>query len=143
MLDAGLLGRLEEAAARAFAGLPVAAAYAYGSRVSGRPRPDSDLDVGYRLTSRAGGAALPLASELQVAAVMSEAIGLEVDLRSLDEAPLELRGRVLEEGRRIHDGDPVERVAFERNTLARYHDYKSEFAAMHELRFKSVARRRA
>ena len=141
MLDETLRRRLEDAAARAFAGHSIAAAYAHGSRVSGRARPASDLDIAYCLTSRAEAAPLPLRDELAIAGTIAEAIGLDVDLRSLRDAPLEFRGRVLEDGCRIYEGDPVERVTLERDTLSRYHDYEFEFAAMHELRLKSLASR--
>jgi predicted nucleotidyltransferase len=125
----------------AFAGRDVIAAYAYGSRVSGRPRPDSDLDVGYYLRGYRRSAALPLGEDLKLASALSAAVGLEVDLRNLAEAPLELRGRVLEEGVRVYSGDDVERVALERETLGRYHDYKDVFQAMHALRLRRTAER--
>jgi predicted nucleotidyltransferase len=141
MLDPSLVARLKEVAARAFAGRSVAAAYVHGSRASGRPRPTSDLDIAYRMIASAGRTVLPLSDELAVAGVMSDAIGLEADLGSLGDAPLDVRGRILEEGCRIYDGAPEERVAFERDTLSRYHDYKAEFLAMHELRLKTLASR--
>jgi len=55
------------------------------------------------------------------------------------DAPLELRGRVLEDGGRIYSGDAARRVALERHTLSRYHDYKAEYAAMHERRLRATA----
>jgi len=48
-METALLERLRAAAAAVFPGSPVLAAYAYGSRVSGRPRPGSDVDIGYYL----------------------------------------------------------------------------------------------
>jgi predicted nucleotidyltransferase len=141
MLDRSVLERLQEAAAVHFPPVHVLAAYAYGSRISGRPRPSSDLDVGYYLEGFREGATLSLQIELQLANVLSEAAGLAVDLRNLAEAPLELRGRVLEDGIRIFSGDAARRVALERDLLARYHDYKEEYRQMHELRLRSRGRR--
>jgi predicted nucleotidyltransferase len=143
MLNRSLHARLQHVAAAAFAGRPVACVYAHGSRVSGRPRANSDLDLAYWMTPASGQTALPLEDELALAGRSAEMIGVEVDLRSLGEASLEFRGRVLEDGLRIYEGEPVARVAFERNTLARYHDYKIEFGIMHELRLKSLAARSA
>lgn len=42
-----LLADLRRAAATHFPAAGLLVAYAYGSRVSGRPRPESDLDIGY------------------------------------------------------------------------------------------------
>lgn len=141
MQDPTLLDRLREAAARSFPGHSILAAYAFGSRMAGHERPDSDLDVGYYLENYSSGATLPLHEELELALGLEEAVGIPVDFRNLAEAPLELRGRVLEDGARVFSGDPVERVALERTVLARYHDYKFEFQAMHEMRLQRVAER--
>jgi hypothetical protein len=48
---------------------------------------------------------------------------------------------VLEEGVRIHSGDPAQRVALERDLLARYHDYKDVFRQMHGVRLRLIAER--
>jgi predicted nucleotidyltransferase len=142
VLDPALLDRLRRAAASAFRDRHVLAAYAFGSRVFGRPAPDSDLDIGYYLDEPHRGAGLPLGEEMRLAGDLSDAVGLEVDLRNLAEAPLELRGRVLEDGVRIYSGAEPARVALERDLLGRYHDYKAIFQRMHEIRLRSHARRR-
>jgi predicted nucleotidyltransferase len=135
-----LLDRLRDAADRLFSGYPVLAAYAFGSRVSGRPRIESDLDVGYYLEGYRTGQRLSLREELLLASALSDAVGVEVDLRNLGDAPLEVRGRVLEDGVRIHSGNDPDRVALERDLLARYHDYKDTFRHMHEVRLRRLAR---
>jgi hypothetical protein len=48
---------------------------------------------------------------------------------------------VLEEGARIYSANDAERVALECFVLARYHDYKETFRAMHETRLRELARR--
>jgi predicted nucleotidyltransferase len=135
-----LIERARRAVAARFVGHGILVAYAYGSRVAGRPRPDSDLDIGYYLAG-ARREALPIAVEMLLAADLSRDLGCEVDLRYLGDAPLELRGRVLEEGVRLYSGDDVERVGLERDTLARYHDYKDVFLRMHETRLRLIAER--
>lgn len=139
--NAALLARLRTAASFVFQGSPVLAAYAYGSRVRGRPRPDSDLDVGYYVTGYREGETLSVGEELRLASALADAAGVEVDLRDLAAAPLELRGRVLEEGVRIYSADEPERVALERYILSRYHDYKDVFRQMHDLRLRGLAER--
>src|SRR5688572_5009570 len=141
MLDATVAANLRLAAENLFRARSVLAAYVFGSRVAGTPLPDSDLDVGYYLEGYRRGERFSIGDEMQLASGLSDAVGLDVDLRSLAAAPLELRGRVLEEGVRIYSGDAAARVALERDLLARYHDYKDVFRQMHNLRLRGVAER--
>ena len=136
-----LLTRLRLAAEELFRGGPVLAAYAFGSRVSGTPRPDSDLDIGYYLEGYWQRPPITIREEMRLAGKLSDGVGFTVDLRSLAGAPLEVRGRVLEDGVRIYSGDPAARVALERDLLSRYHDYKEVFREMHDLRLRAIAER--
>jgi predicted nucleotidyltransferase len=138
-MDQELLIRIRAAATAAFAGRGILAAYVHGSRVAGRPRPESDLDIGYYPLP--GCAGLRLADELALAAGLSEAVGLSVDLRNLAEAPLDLRGTVLEEGIRVFSADESLRVDLEVGLLARYHDYKEEYRRLHVERLAGLAAR--
>src|SRR5262245_39585765 len=74
---------------------------------------------GYYLAGHRSGARLSLSlrEEQALATELSDVVGHDVDLRNLGDAPLELRGRVLEEGVRIFSGDDVERVGLERDLL--------------------------
>jgi predicted nucleotidyltransferase len=138
-MDQDLLIRIRAAATAAFAGRGILAAYVHGSRVSGRPRPESDLDIGYYPLP--GSVGLRLADELALAAGLSEAVGLSVDLRNLAEAPLDLRGTVLEEGIRVFSADEPLRVDLEVDLLARFHDYKEEYRRLHAERLAGLAAR--
>jgi len=133
-----LLDRLKAISKRVFGKTGVLVAYAFGSRVSGTPLPESDLDIGFYLRGYLQGETLSLRQEMLLEAELSDALGQEVDLRNLAGAPLELKGRVLEEGVRIYSGHDVERVALERELLARYHDYKEIFRQMHETRLRRL-----
>lgn len=139
-MDEHLLEKLRQAATRVFPDAGVLAAYVHGSRVSGATHRRSDLDIGYYLLGHREGAALSVAAEMGLASELTAAAGMEVDLRNLAESPLDLRGRVLEEGVRIFSGDDVQRVGLERDLLGRYHD-KDELQGMHEERLKRVAER--
>lgn len=134
-----LVSALADAAVTVFADASVLVAYAFGSRVWGTPRTDSDLDVGYYVLPLTDSRGLPLAVELRYAGALADAIGHEVDLRYLGDAPLSLRGRVLEEGRRIYCSDDVARVNLERDLLGRYLDYKPKLEALRQLRFAALA----
>ena len=139
-MDPGaLLERLRVDACEAFAHARILVAYAHGSRVAGTPRPDSDLDVGYYLPGYRQGETLPLREEMGLASRLSDIAGVEVDLRNLARAPLEVRGRTLVEGQRLYSSDEVARVTLERELLGRYFDYQESFAAMHRLRLERVA----
>ena len=138
-MQAEALSKIRKLAGEAFHNTVVFLAYAYGSRISGRARPDSDLDMGYYLHPSCGVQSLPIEEEMLLAARLSRRLGVEVDLRSLDTAPLELRGRVLEDGARIYCSDDVARVSLETAVLAQYHDYKPMFEAMHSSRLLSMA----
>jgi predicted nucleotidyltransferase len=142
VLDAEVTERLRCAAADVFPGAGILAAYVFGSRVSGTPRPDSDLDVGYYLESYRQNGVLALREEMRLAGLLSSAAGFPVDLRNLAGAPLDLRGRVLEDGVRIFSGKASDRVALERDLLGYYHDYKDAYRQMHERRLRALAQRR-
>ena len=115
---------MKSAASGAFGPTEIFLAYAYGSRVVETDRPDSDLDIGYYLESYIRDRVLSIHQEMVLETNLSEALGFEVDLRNLESAPLEVRGRVLEDGIRIYCCDEVKRVNLEHNLLTRYHDYK-------------------
>ena len=138
-MNPSLLDQLRGAAAGIFAGTDVTLAYAYGSRIRGRPRPDSDLDIGYYLTPPWYETPLSIAAEMKLAGRLSDAVGVEVDFRHLGQAPLDLKGRVLEEAERIYSCDEVVRVNFERDLIGRFHDYKYIFQRMHAMRLATLA----
>ncbi|OGV66258.1 MAG: hypothetical protein A3K19_03740 [Lentisphaerae bacterium RIFOXYB12_FULL_65_16] len=142
-MDRELQARIAQAAADVFAGTPVFLAYAYGSRCTGGARPDSDLDVGYYVGASSPSQALPIKEEMVLASRLSTRVGLDVDLRHLGDAPLELRGRALEDGVRIYCSDHVARVNLERDLLSAYHDYKFEIMRFHDLRLARFALRGA
>lgn len=138
-MDDDLVRTLTGAAGAVFAETPIFLAYAYGSRVCGYPRHASDLDVGYYLPGDRAGHRLSLYEEMILEDKLSRTTGYEVDLRNLGDAPLELRGRVLEEGARIYCSDERARIALESHLLSRYHDYKPTLGAMHARRLAVFA----
>ncbi len=85
-------------------------AFLHGSRVDGRPRPESDTDV----------AAYWGSSEAPVPWTVAVPEG--ADLVVLDGAPLELAGRVAMRGRLLYDDDPPLRVRWQSTTRKLYLD---------------------
>jgi len=84
-------------------------AYLHGSRASGRERADSDIDIAAHFAGRA-----PNSFDILLPP--------RIDLLVLDDAPLELAGRVAVGGRLLFDDDPVGRVRWEAMTRKIYFD---------------------
>lgn len=123
-MDENSLDRLRDALKRVLADVPeVAAAYAYGSRVSGRPLSSSDLDVAVLL--REGEASDdPLLAE-RIAARLTLELGssVEADVHLARTLPLPIQGRVITTGVLLHEADPSARVEFETATRRLYFDF--------------------
>lgn len=93
-------------------------AYLHGSRASGQHRADSDIDV----AAYFGG---------QPPSSFDVLLPPGVDLLILDDAPLELAGRVAVGGRLLFDDDQVARVRWEAMTRKIYFDELPRIARAH------------
>lgn len=102
-------------------------AYLHGSRAQGTHRPDSDVDIAAYFGSNP-----PQPFELLLPA--------GVDLLVLDDAPLELRGRVAAVGRVLFERDPVARVRWESTTRKIYFDELPRIRRAHDEFVESVRR---
>lgn len=83
-------------------------AFLHGSRVSGAPRPDSDVDVAAWLPEEVDAWTVP--------------VGDHVDLHDLRKLPLSVAGRVALQGRLLFDDDPPARVHWQAQTRQLYCD---------------------
>lgn len=101
----------------------VAAAYAYGSRVRGRPLPLSDLDIGFVLEADARREDPLLAERLAARIATALGTGIEIDAHIADDLPLSVRGRMVTEGLLIYERDASRRVEFETDTRRLYFDF--------------------
>ena len=108
-------GGFERQIARVFNGVPgIAAVYLFGSMARGTARAASDLDLGVLYLE-------PPASTLEaqpydLEAALERALGRRVEIVVLNGAPVDLRIRVLRDGRLIVDRDRSARIAFEVRT---------------------------
>jgi len=121
---ARIVESLREALPRALAEYPVDVAYVFGSVARGTITPFSDVDVALTLCE-----SLPpferLNLELEIEAAIEDASGLTgLDVRIINEAPLLVRGRIVQEGVRLYERDHAQRVAFEVYTRKRYFDFE-------------------
>lgn len=115
--------RLGEGLPSVLARYPVDAAYVYGSVARGTVTPFSDVDVALLLTTP-----LPpyeqLKLELTIQGEIEAASGLSpVDVRAINQAPLMVQGRIVQEGVLLYERDRARRVAFEVATRKRYFDF--------------------
>jgi len=115
--------RLRETVPVVLACYPVDAAYIYGSAARGTMTPLSDVDIALVLST-----SMPpyerLKLELTLQGKIEDACGLSpIDVRAINEAPLLVKGRVVQEGVLIYEGDHDRRVAFEVATRKRYFDF--------------------
>ena len=119
-----LLRRLREGLLALARAVPLKEAYLFGSWAQGRALPTSDVDIALVLTE-----SLPpyerLQLELTIEGEVEEASGISpVDVRVINDAPLLVKGRILQEGIRVYEGDRQKRIAFEVLTLQQYHDFQ-------------------
>ena len=105
----------------------ILAAYAFGSRVCGRARLDSDLDVALLLDSRSSLIpAAPLVRAeliLDLASSLSSLLKPPVDVVDLERAGVILAHQVLSTGRKILERDPVRTRLFEAHAMMVYFDF--------------------
>jgi len=102
-------------------------AYLHGSWATGEPGPQSDIDVAACFIPPA-----PAAFEVEVPA--------GIDLLVLNDAPLEIKGRIALHGLLILDADPVARVRWEANTRKIYFDELPRIARAHRDYLEAVRR---
>lgn len=118
------LDDVRTAVARVLDGEPaVIAAYAYGSRVKGRPHPFSDLDLALVLSGDDPPDDPLFAERLAARITVELGTGIEIDTHVAGDLPLAVRGRVVTEGRLVYERDPVRRVEFETSTRRLYFDF--------------------
>lgn len=104
-------------------------AYLHGSQVSGNARADSDFDVAAYFTNP-----VPASFEVDVAPV--------IDLLVLNDAPLEIAGRIALDGKLLFDDNPVDRVRWESQTRKVYSDEKYRIERSHRDFLEEAARGR-
>lgn len=123
-------------------GIPVVAAWLYGSRAAGRAHRESDLDVAVLLPFSP-----PVPERDRFEARVSLTAGLigalhtdDVDLVVLNDVPPTLARRVVTEGRLVLDTDAQATHAFVRDTLLRAADLEPFLRRTRAAKLRSVRR---
>ena len=118
------LERIRKAVGRAVTGVPeIAAIYLYGSQVSGKALPISDVDLALVLSVDAIPDDPLLAERVAVRVAEELETSLEVDAHVVDSLPLAVLGRVVTTGILLFERDPSRRVEFETSTRRLYFDF--------------------
>jgi predicted nucleotidyltransferase len=119
---------------------PVMLAYVYGSIAEGCPLPSSDVDIALVwLPDDRQSAYERLNAELDIATEIEERTGIHsADVRSINDAPLQVRGQVLTEGQILYARDEDLRVEYEVYTRGRYFDYQPVLELMHKSYFEHL-----
>jgi predicted nucleotidyltransferase len=97
-------------------------AYLFGSRARGTEREGSDADVAVWLDGERGSFG---AAALELIDVLGAAVGVDVDVVVLNQAPLLLRWQVLRHGRLLLERNRTRRVGFEALTMQQALDFES------------------
>jgi predicted nucleotidyltransferase len=97
---------------------PIAAAYLFGSFVTGASF--SDLDVGLFMTEAPE---QPLPLEIDLESRIEKATGIPTDVRVLNGAPLSFCYNVIRHGKLVLDREPNLRAAFQGRVLKEYFDF--------------------
>jgi predicted nucleotidyltransferase len=105
-------------------------ALVFGSRTRGTATPTSDVDVAVRA---------PRVDLLSLAADLSRATGLEVDVVDLEDAGVPLLARIVREGVLVHEARPGAGARWRAQTLADLETDAPWFARMREAWLARVA----
>ena len=141
-IEKGILTRkLRQALAAVLQHQPVQAAYLYGSMITGRVTPFSDVDI-----------ALVVDPDLTPLERLKLMLRLQVeladlcdihnaDVRVINDAPLVFRGRVVCDGILLYARDERARIEFETATRAEYFDYLPIHQRLQEAFFAGIRER--
>jgi predicted nucleotidyltransferase len=107
-------------------------AYLFGGLARGKPLPLSDVDIAVYLRETVDS----FEKKLEILGKLTDLLETdEIDLVMLNEAPLTLRMKVLENKSIIVDNDPFLRHEYESLTMREYFDFSTKEMAILERRF--------
>ncbi len=107
-------------------------AYLFGSLVRGKPSPLSDVDIAIYLSENVD----PYEKKLEILGKLIDLLETdEIDLVILNEAPLTIKMKILENKKVIVDNIPFLRHQYESLTMRKYFDFSTKELAILERRF--------
>jgi hypothetical protein len=115
----------------------IASAYLFGSHISGKVTPDSDVDISILLKNNAPKGRELLHEEDYLAYRVAKMLGSkEVDLIDLNRKGIAFRHNVLRTGFLIYDGDPAFRIKFETEVIIRFCDFEPTLRYIEKLQLQ-------
>lgn len=103
----------------------IASAYLFGSHVSGKSTPESDVDIAILLKHNAPKGRELIHEEDYLAYKIARMLEvIEVDLIDLNSKGILFQHNVLRTGMLIYDGDPAFRIRFETRVIIRFCDFE-------------------
>ena len=139
MTRAEIIATLENALPAACEGLNVVAAYLFGSWARGESRDDSDVDIGFFLPRKDPAIGKYTPPDVVLEQRLSRNTSLPLEVHLLNQAPLAITGRVMEEGVLVYCGDEAARVRLEVAIRGQYLGFKPAIEELHRVRLKAFA----
>lgn len=137
-----LIDRLRDCLLELLRERPVMLAYLYGSQVEGRTTRFSDIDIALVLNPKHGLSAYErFMLELMIGDDLDTRYGIRgADVRSIDNAPLRVQGRILTQGQLLYSRNEDFRVDYEVHTRRLYFDFLPVLDMMREAYFERSER---
>lgn len=122
----------------------IASAYIFGSYLTGRIGPMSDVDIALLLKDNAPKGRELIHEEDYLSYRITEALGIkEVDLIDLNKQGLIFQHNVLRSGRLIYDADPTFRIRYVTQVISNYCDFELTLRFMNKYYFEGYKKRLA
>lgn len=119
----------------------VIAAYLFGSWAREEATENSDIDLGVFLHDSPALSAEWPPEDIALEGLLAARTSLPVEVHVLNDAPLSISGRVLEEGFLLYCGDEVARVRLEVAIRGQYLEFKPRLAELRKARLRAFAER--
>lgn len=119
-----LVEKLRSVTAKVFGGTPVLFAYLYGSHARDQAGSSSDIDIAAYLEPDHANDAFALSLSLASAVEEATGRGPVEALLILNDAPIALAGRVVQDGVVVYSRDEPARVRHSSLTLRQFHDFR-------------------
>jgi predicted nucleotidyltransferase len=138
----GLTSQQQASLAQVLSQYPIVAAYLYGSVAAGIATPLSDVDIALVVVE----GKLPrdgrLKFELEVEGKVADACNLsKADVRTINDAPIMVKGEVVTNGILLYRGNNDARIEFETRTRSEYFDFLPIATSLRKDRFKRLRQR--
>lgn len=120
----------------------IASAYLFGSQVSGRTGPMSDMDIAILLTEDAPKGIKLIHEEDYLSYKVAKALDVkEVDLIDLNSQGLIFQHNVLRDGKLIYDADSALRIKFEIRVISNFCDFEPTLRFIEKFHLQGRLRR--